>query len=69
MGMAFMSTLAITGTITITVAADGTLITAALPVTQYKVEIARPTRDQLDRVMAITAKCNSRPSKLDGLTL
>jgi hypothetical protein len=54
MGLAFMSTSVITGTITITaVAADGILITAAHPVTRYRVEIAHPT--EVQRVGAITA--------------
>ena len=54
MGLAFMSTSAITGNITITaVVADGILITVAHPVTQYRVEIAHPT--EVQPVGAITA--------------
>jgi hypothetical protein len=54
MRLAFMSTSAITGTITITaVVADGILITAAHPVTRYRVEIAHPT--EVQPVGAITA--------------
>jgi hypothetical protein len=58
MGMVFMSTLAITGTImTVTPAADGTLIMAAHPATRYRVEIARPT---------ITAKCQNAMEAVPG---